>query len=42
MLQASGKKMPGVDLVISKPFLLEHLRDAVARTTAPDNTAKKN
>jgi CheY-like chemotaxis protein len=41
MLQASGKSMPGVDLVISKPFLLEHLRDAIARTTGPDRAVPK-
>jgi len=33
MLQASGKNMPGVDLVISKPFLLENLRAAIAKVT---------
>lgn len=31
MLQASGKPMPGVDFMISKPFLLENLREAIAR-----------
>src|SRR5947208_15165249 len=36
MLQASGKNMPGVDLVISKPFLLENLRDAIAKVTRPE------
>ncbi len=40
MLQASGKNMPGVDLVISKPFLLENLRDAIAKVTQPEKTAK--
>jgi two-component system, NarL family, capsular synthesis sensor histidine kinase RcsC len=40
MLQASGKSMPGVDLLISKPFLLEHLRDAIARTTGPQKVEK--
>jgi len=41
MLQASGKKMPGVDLVITKPFLLENLREAIAKVTRSgkdDNT----
>ena len=33
MLQASGNKLAGVDFVISKPFLLENLREAVARAT---------
>ena len=35
MLQSSGKALPGVDFVVSKPFLLEHLRDAIA-TVLPD------
>jgi CheY-like chemotaxis protein len=30
MLQSSGKKLNGVDFLISKPFLLEHLREAIA------------
>ena len=38
MLQASGKNMPGVDLVISKPFLLENLRDAIAKVTRPEKS----
>lgn len=33
MLRASEERMPGVDLVISKPFLLEDLRAAIAKTT---------
>src|SRR5437763_11109893 len=33
MLHASGNPLPGVDFVISKPFLLENLREAIARTT---------
>ena len=31
MLQASGNPLTGVDLVISKPFLLENLREAIAK-----------
>src|SRR3954453_10279349 len=31
MLQASGNLLKGVDFVISKPFLLENLREAIAR-----------
>jgi ATP-dependent Lon protease len=31
MLQAAGNPLTGVDLVISKPFLLENLREAVAK-----------
>ena len=34
MLQASGNPLPGVDFVISKPFLLENLREAIAKATA--------
>jgi CheY-like chemotaxis protein len=31
MLQASGNPLPGVDCIISKPFLLADLREAIAR-----------
>ena len=31
MLQASGNPLTGVDLIISKPFLLENLREAIAK-----------
>jgi CheY-like chemotaxis protein len=31
MLQASGNPLSGVDHVISKPFLLENLREAIAK-----------
>jgi CheY-like chemotaxis protein len=34
MLQASGNQLTGVDLVISKPFLLENLREAIAKVTS--------
>ena len=40
MLQSSGKTMPAVDLVISKPFLLENLRDAIAKVTQPAKKPK--
>jgi two-component system response regulator AtoC len=33
MLQASGNPLTGVDFVISKPFLLENLREAIAKAT---------
>lgn len=33
MLQASGNPLHGIDYVISKPFLLENLRQAIARVT---------
>ena len=35
MLQSSGKRLPGVDFLVSKPFLLEHLREAIS-TVLPD------
>jgi two-component system, NtrC family, response regulator AtoC len=31
MLQAAGNPLTGVDHVVSKPFLLENLREAIAR-----------
>ena len=34
MIQASGNPLTGVDLVLSKPFLLETLREAIAKVTA--------
>jgi ATP-dependent Lon protease len=33
MLHASGNPLTGVDYVISKPFLLENLREAIAKVT---------
>ena len=33
MLQSSGNPLTGVDHVISKPFLLENLREAIAKVT---------
>jgi CheY-like chemotaxis protein len=33
MLQASGNPLKGIDFTISKPFLLENLRKAIARVT---------
>lgn len=38
MLRASGLPLTGVDCVISKPFLLEHLREAIEKTS-PSTTA---
>ncbi len=35
MLHASGNPLTGVDLIISKPFLLENLREAIAKVTPP-------
>lgn len=33
MLQSSGNPLDGVDFVISKPFLLENLREAITKVT---------
>ena len=33
VLKASNTPLEGIDFVISKPFFLEHLREAIARTT---------
>ncbi len=33
MIQASGNPLGGVDALISKPFLLENLREAIAKVT---------
>jgi CheY-like chemotaxis protein len=38
MIQASGNPLTGVDAVISKPFLLENLREAIAKV-APSSGA---
>src|SRR5579859_248180 len=35
MLQSSGNPLKGVDCVISKPFLLENLREAITKVTTP-------
>ena len=34
MLQTTQGAMPGVDFIISKPFLLENLREAIVRATS--------
>lgn len=34
MLQSSGNELQGVDCVISKPFLLENLREAIQKVMA--------
>jgi two-component system response regulator HydG len=34
MLQASGNRLTGVDCLISKPFLLENLREAITKVTS--------
>lgn len=33
MLQSTRNSIPGVDFIISKPFLLENLREAISRVT---------
>src|SRR6266403_3967195 len=33
MLQSSGNPLRGVDFIISKPFLLENLREAIAKVS---------
>jgi CheY-like chemotaxis protein len=38
MIQASGNPLTGVDAIISKPFLLENLREAIAKV-APSSGA---
>jgi hypothetical protein len=37
MLQSSGDPLAGVDCVISKPFLLENLREAIAKVSPRDS-----
>ena len=37
MLQSSGNPLKGVDCVISKPFLLENLREAIAKVTSGES-----
>ncbi len=36
MLKSSDNPLAGVDFIVSKPFLLENLREAVEKTTAKD------
>jgi len=38
MLQAGGNPLTGVDFIISKPFLLENLREAIAKVTKTEPT----
>ena len=38
MLQSAGNPLTGVDFIISKPFLLENLREAIAKV-APGESA---
>jgi CheY-like chemotaxis protein len=39
MLRGSEAPIQGIDFMISKPFLLENLREAITRTTAQHNGA---
>lgn len=39
MLQSSGNPLTGVDFVISKPFLLENLREAIAKVSGEEPQA---
>lgn len=39
MLQSSGNPLSGVDFVISKPFLLDNLREAIVKALAGGNAA---
>ena len=36
MLKASDNPLSGVDFIISKPFLLESLREAIEKVTSPE------
>jgi putative two-component system response regulator len=40
MLQSSGNPLTGIDFIISKPFLLENLREAVAKVTPVNRRAQ--
>ena len=39
MLNAAGNPLNGVDCLISKPFLLENLREAIAKVCSPEAQA---
>ena len=41
MLQSSGNPLTGVDFVISKPFLLENLREAITKVTSAKGQKSK-
>jgi CheY-like chemotaxis protein len=38
----TGKSLPGVDFMISKPFLLENLREAIAKVAPPVSASAKH
>lgn len=41
MLKSDETPLTGVDFIVSKPFLLENLREAIEKTTAGKNSAGK-
>jgi len=41
MIQASGNPLTGVDAIISKPFLLENLREAIAKVAPSSGGGQK-
>lgn len=41
MLQSSGHSLVGIDFIISKPFLLDNLREAIAKVSQPDSSGPK-
>ena len=40
MLKSSNNPLPGVDFIVSKPFLLENLREAAQTTTTAKDDAR--
>jgi CheY-like chemotaxis protein len=42
MLESSGNPLKGVDFLISKPFLLENLRQAIAKVAPANPQTKKH
>jgi CheY-like chemotaxis protein len=41
MLKSSDNPLAGIDFIVSKPFLLENLREAVQKTTAAKGSSKR-
>lgn len=41
MLKSTDKPLTGVDYIISKPFLLENLREAIEKMTGPNRPSPK-
>ena len=42
LLQTSGHPLPGVDFLIGKPFLLENLREAIAKVLPENKPAQSS